>query len=115
MDNDKMNISGRIWIDKGKISFLGEGRVSLLKKIAEYGSLRKAASSMEMSYKKAWLSVKKMNELAGSPLVILSRGGKKGGVAILTPEAINLLEKYDSLMLDFDDFLITQDNKWNQD
>lgn len=79
-----INVDSRIWLNIGKDSFLGQGKVELLEKIKEYGSLSKAAEEMKMSYRKAWGSINKMNNLAGKPLVILKRGGKDGGIAEVT-------------------------------
>jgi len=78
-------IKSRIWIEGEQGVLLGEGRVRLLKAIASTGSLSKAATTLEMSYKKAWKLVDSMNKAAKEPLVITSTGGKGGGGAQLTP------------------------------
>lgn len=88
-------IKSRIWIESEHGVFLGEGRVRLLKAIAKTGSLRKAASTLEMSYKKAWNLMDSMNKTAQKPLVITATGGKGGGGANLTTygeEAINTFD-----------------------
>jgi len=45
---------GRVWIDGTEGTFIGHGRVVLLERIREYGSITQAAKSMEMSYRRAW-------------------------------------------------------------
>jgi molybdate transport system regulatory protein len=80
----KINIESRIWLNIGNESFLGQGKIELIEKIKEYGSLRKAAGEMKMSYRKAWGSINKVNSLVGKPLVILKHGGKNGGIAEIT-------------------------------
>ena len=77
---------GRIWIENNGETFLGFGRVVLLERIQEYGSISKAARSMEMSYKHAWDLIDSMNRQGRAPLVITSKGGKGGGGARLSNE-----------------------------
>jgi len=106
-------VKGRIWVDDGDYAFLGDGRIELLLKVAKYGSLRKAAESMGMSYKKAWLSVKKINNSANEIMVQLERGGVKGGKAYLTPYAKNLIEKYEKMNIELQNFLKVQNEYWS--
>ncbi|WP_267927211.1 winged helix-turn-helix domain-containing protein [Desulfolithobacter dissulfuricans] len=75
---------GRIWLQKNGATFLGTGRVVLLERIREHGSIAKAARSMEMSYKHAWDLVDSMNRQAGEPMVVTSKGGRGGGGTRLT-------------------------------
>ncbi len=75
---------GRGWIEHNGETFLGYGRVVLLERIREYGSITRAARSMEMSYKHAWDLVDSMNRQAPTSLVITKKGGKGGGGAELT-------------------------------
>lgn len=75
---------GRLWLEGEEGTFLGYGRVVLLERIREFGSLAQAARSMEMSYKHAWDLLASMNRQAGCKLVETSRGGKSGGGAKLT-------------------------------
>jgi len=76
---------GRLWLEGEEGTFLGYGRVVLLERIKESGSIAQAAKSMEMSYKHAWDLLASMNRQAGCKLVETSRGGKSGGGARLTP------------------------------
>ena len=76
---------GRIWLEGADGTFLGHGRVVLLERIKEHGSISQAARSMEMSYKHAWDLLDSMNRQAGCKLVETARGGKSGGGATLTP------------------------------
>lgn len=77
-------VEGHIWVEGPEGTFLGVGRVLLLEKIREYGSITRAAGSLEMSYRKAWELVESMNRQAGRPLVVATTGGKGGGGAVLT-------------------------------
>lgn len=78
------HLRGRFWIASDEGTFLGTGRVILLEKIQEYGSISAAARSMKMSYRQAWQLVQSMNTHSTQPLVTSSTGGKGGGGASLT-------------------------------
>lgn len=84
MKKGAYELKGRIWIEGKDGTFLGFGRVALLEKIKEYGSISEAAKSMSMSYRHAWELIDSINRQAKSPLVETSTGGKGGGGAILT-------------------------------
>jgi len=83
-NKSKYSIKSRVWICSDDGTFLGEGRITLLKQIDELGSISKAAKSMKMSYKKAWELVNSMNEQSDKPLVKRTIGGTGGGGTILT-------------------------------
>lgn len=106
--NRTITIKGRIWIEAGGESFLGAGRVTLLRKTAELGSLRKAAMELNLSYRQAWYSLNKANKAAGSPLIVLKRGGRQGGTAEITAFGSRVLEQFARLEADFHDFLNSQ-------
>jgi molybdate transport system regulatory protein len=106
--NSKFNVEGRVWINSENCSFTGQGKIELIEKIKELGSLRKAAAEMKMSYRQAWQNINKMNNLSEKPLVILNRGGKNGGIAIVTEEADNVIVAYNKLKTAFDIFIKQQ-------
>ena len=89
-----MKIDGRFWLTKKDESFLGAGRVELLNKIEQTGSINAAAKEMKMSYKAAWERINSMNNLADEPLITKTAGGKGGGGTLLTPYAHKLIETY---------------------
>lgn len=72
-------------MEKDGDTFLSWGRVVLLERIRDLGSIAAAARSLNMAYSHAWGLVAKMNQLAGEELVSRTFGGKKGGRAWLTP------------------------------
>ncbi len=100
--------NGRIWLDTEQGAFLGYGRIELLEKIRETGSLRKAALEMKMSYQQAWKLVAQMNERAGEPLVHLQRGGKGGGTTVLTAKGEKAIVLFKQFNILFQDFLSKQ-------
>jgi len=89
---EKFSWHGRAWIEKDGETFLGCGRVTLLERIREHGSISQAARSMGMGYRHAWRLVDAMNRNAPVPLVITMKGGVKGGGARLTEAGESAIE-----------------------
>ena len=102
---------GRIWIDGPEGTFIGYGRVVLLERIREYGSITKAAMSMEMSYRHAWNLVDSMNRQSKKPIVELSTGGKGGGGAHVTEEGEKAAKLFWQFHADFQEFLKQEQKK----
>ena len=67
--DSKLKADGRFWLTLDGRNFLGRGRVELLQRIRETGSISKAAKAMKMSYKAAWDAVDAMNSAWPNPLV----------------------------------------------
>ncbi|MEQ1662964.1 MAG: LysR family transcriptional regulator [Thiobacillus sp.] len=65
----RLQADGRFWLTLNGRNFIGRGRVELLQRIRETGSISKAAKAMKMSYKAAWDAVDAMNTTWGSPLI----------------------------------------------
>jgi molybdate transport system regulatory protein len=86
-----------IRIDFGNGTALGPGKVRLLELVDETGSIRKAAAGMKMSYRRAWLLLKALDETFGEPLVATATGGKAGGGARLTALGREVARQYRSL------------------
>jgi molybdate transport system regulatory protein len=78
----------------GKDLVLGPGKAELLEHIAETGSISEAARRMRMSYNRAWLHAKAMNDGFRERLVFSSRGGRAGGGAALTAMGRRVLKLY---------------------
>lgn len=89
-----MEIEGRIWFKKEGKNLIGNGRVELLERIDEQGSISKASKSMKMSYKAAWDMVDAMNNLSDEPLVQKVTGGKNGGGTQVTQAGKNLIKSF---------------------
>ncbi len=90
-------MKARLWLDVAGETYLAPGRVTLLERIDEYGSISKAAKSMEMSYRHAWLLVDDMNRKAPAPLVLKSTGGSGGGGAWLSDEGRRAVRRFNEL------------------
>lgn len=99
------SIKGRIWLAKDDETFLGYGRVVLLQRIKEHGSITRAAKSMGMSYRHAWELVESMNRQAGKILVDTATGGKGGGGSILTETGENAVKLFNEMNSSFKVYL----------
>jgi molybdate transport system regulatory protein len=73
---------------------LGPGKVELLEKINETGSISAAAKAMHMSYKRAWDLVNTMNSSFKQPVVSTSTGGKQGGGTEVSEFGLKLIATY---------------------
>jgi molybdate transport system regulatory protein len=92
-----LNIRSKIWIEvKGEPVF-GRGRRFLLEAIDSHGSISRAAQKVDISFRKAWSHIKTMEDRMGVKLVERQTGGKNGGGAALTPDARQLLMKWEVL------------------
>ena len=93
----KYTIRIRVWIDEETGPFLGIGRVILLEKFKETGSITNAAKAIKMSYRQAWQLVEDMNKRSNLPLVEKILGGKNGSGTILTTEGERVISEFHKL------------------
>lgn len=107
----QFTVHGRLWIEGPDGTVLGHGRVELLEKIDELGSLSAAANALGMSYRYAWKLVKSMNEHSGAPLLTLNAGGRGGGHASLTSAGKEAVAAYRQTDREFEQFLSEQSDK----
>lgn len=98
-------LNGRIWIELAGEKILGHGRIELLERIQQSGSIRQAALQMKMSYKQAWDLINHMNTHFNLPLVTSHRGGRGGGNATLTAEGLKVIAEFHRLQHKFREFL----------
>lgn len=103
--NKTIEVDGRFWLGAVGPGSVGQGRVELLRRISQTGSISQAARDMGMSYKAAWDAVDAMNNLADGPLVERSAGGRHGGGTRLTDKGRRLVEVYQAAESEFADFL----------
>ena len=106
---------GRIWIDGSEGTFIGYGRVILLERIREQGSITKAAKSMQMVYRHAWDLVDSMNRQAKEPLVEMAKGGKGGGGARVTKAGERAIKRFRRFYDDFQSFLKREEKNSSPD
>ena len=84
----------RLRVLLGSSIAIGPGKAALLAAIAETGSIAAAGRRMGMSYRRAWLLVKTMNACFREPLVDATKGGLRGGGAVLTATGREALARY---------------------
>jgi len=99
-----ISIRTKIWLDVNGQNLIGEGRARLLRLVQETGSINAASKKMNLSYRKAWSIIRDMEVSLGTELVEKQRGGTGGGNAVLTPTALDLLERYELILSEYNDF-----------
>jgi molybdate transport system regulatory protein len=75
-------------------SAFGPGMARLLELVAEKGSIRAAATAMDMSYRKAWLLIQEVQKTFDGAVVTATAGGASGGGARLTELGTALVRLY---------------------
>jgi molybdate transport system regulatory protein len=98
----KLKADGRFWLTLDGRNFLGRGRVELLLRIRETGSISKAAKAMKMSYKAAWDAVDSMNASWQAALVESGPTGSR-----LTADAERLIESFQDAEAKHAAFMLT--------
>jgi molybdate transport system regulatory protein len=88
-----MRLMYKLWLDYRGRAF-GDGPARLLGGVEEWGSLRRAAQELGMSYNKAWRILHAAEQRLGFALLDRSVGGSLGGGSQLTPEAKDLMARY---------------------
>ncbi len=110
-----MLIKSRIWLENDGNVILGNGRIALMKKIIETGSLSKAALALGISYRKAWNLIDSVNKSSKEPLVITSKGGAKGGGTIVTEYGKKKIEQFEIVRAELHVFLKEKQAIFNDD
>ncbi len=96
----------KIWLDYRGRAF-GDGPARLLAGVERSGSLRKAAQELGMSYNKAWRILHAAEERLGFALTDRNVGGSSGGGSHLTPEARDLVARYQAVAAEAEEALET--------
>lgn len=102
------SLRGHIWLEGSEGIFLGYGRVALIERIKEYGSITEAAKSLEIPYRKAWFLVDSMNRKVPRPFVVARSGGRKGGGTLVTPEGEKAIRMFRKIHDNFQEFIKSQ-------
>ncbi|HTI68689.1 MAG TPA: LysR family transcriptional regulator [Candidatus Limnocylindria bacterium] len=84
----------RLRVVTGDEIALGPGKADLLALVGETGSIREAASRLDMSYMRAWKLIQTMNTCFRDPVVVTERGGHVRGGAKLTETGVKALSLY---------------------
>jgi molybdate transport system regulatory protein len=89
MDKIKAVLRIQPWFESDKGVLFGMGRVLLLQKVIELGSLNKAAKELGMSYRAAWGKIKASEDALGAPLLIREEGKRSFKLSPLGEELVN--------------------------
>jgi molybdate transport system regulatory protein len=84
----------RLRIDFGDANAIGPGKIALLERMRDSGSLSQAARELKMSYRRAWQLLESLNTSFREPVVITSIGGKGGGGTTITALGEALIAAY---------------------
>ncbi len=92
MKTQRMQVKSKVWIEAGGEVVAGDGKINLLEKIEETGSIQKAAEKIGMSYRHAWGFLQKMEKRGGIKLVETQVGRKRGGRSETHPSGKRISE-----------------------
>jgi molybdate transport repressor ModE-like protein len=76
--------------------FYGSGAHLLLKLVHETGSLSEACRYSGISYSKGRQIIARLEEQLGQTVIQRYAGGKRGGRSLVTPDGLQLMERYDA-------------------
>lgn len=93
----RLQVRSKIWLEVDGEPVFGRGREELLRLIQNGNSINAAAKAMGIPYRKAWTYIDAMEKRLGFPLVNRQKGGTGGGASSLTPEALQMLDKFNAL------------------
>ncbi len=109
---NRFEVKIKFWIqDPDKDFTLGKGDVKLLRALLKYSNLTRASKELSYSYKYGWGKLRKISKNTGKAVVITTKGGSGGGGTVeLTNWGKYLVELYDTISSDVEDFS-TQANR----
>ena len=87
-------ISIKLQLDLSIGSRIGPGKIRLLELIESEGSLSRAAQTLGLSYRRAWLFVQQINAAFDEPAIATPEHGRGGTPARLTAFGQELIRRY---------------------
>lgn len=90
----KLSLSAPLSLRRAGAAYLAGNRIALLEEIERHGSITGAARAAGISYKTAWDIVDAVNNIAETPLVRRSAGGRGGGGTVLTDAGKEAVRMY---------------------
>ena len=73
---------------------IGVGKIRLLEKVGELGSISASARQMGMGYRGAWFLITSLQRGFDAPLIETERGGKTHGGTIITDLGKELVQRF---------------------
>jgi molybdate transport system regulatory protein len=97
-----IRINYKLWMSSETgDAIIDDDKWHMLISIQQHGSLMAASITEKISYRKAWGDIRKMESILGFQLVEKHRGGKSGGITILTEEGARLIDAYVKFRAEF--------------
>lgn len=94
---NRMKLNYKIWFSSiENEGIMGDGKWVILKAIEEAGSLTKACENLQITYRRTWNDLKRIEKTLGFPLLESTRGGAEGGSMKLTEEGKKLVKAFDN-------------------
>ena len=75
---------------------IGVGKIRLLEKVGELGSISAAARQMGMGYRRAWFLITSLQQGFDAPLIKTVRGGNTHGGAAITELGKELVRRFNA-------------------
>jgi len=79
---------------------IGPGKIRLLEKIRQLGSVSAAARHMDMNVRRAQYLIKTLNDTLGRDVLETASGGRKGGHSMLSGVGKHLIRQYHQIDAD---------------
>jgi molybdate transport system regulatory protein len=93
---NNIRLHHKIWLaTTDDTGIMGDGKWLILKAIEETGSLVGACVKLNLTYRRTWGDLKKIEQMLGFQLLEKSRGGKEGGTSTLSPQGRLLVNAFD--------------------
>ena len=96
----KFQPRSKVWLEQDGRVVLSEWRAELLLAVEETGSLVAAATKLNVPHRTAWEKIHQSEKDLGIRLLDTRSGGLVGGRSSLTPEARELLNRFQSITRD---------------
>ena len=104
----------KLWLSLAGEGVFGRGKWQLLDAIHSQGSLRAAAETLGISYRKAWGDLRKAERALGVLLLERRRGGSSGGDSSLTEEGKRWWREYGRFQAEVDSAVAEAFARWTE-
>jgi molybdate transport system regulatory protein len=103
---DNLRLNYKIWLETSdRNGILGDKKCELLRAIDETGSLNDAMKKLNLTYRKTWDNLRKIERELGFPVIKPTRGGADGGNTVLTTEGKILIQAFEKFHSEYDQII----------
>lgn len=100
-----IDVHSKIWLERDGRVALSAWRIALLEAIQETGSLAAGAAQLGVPYRTAWYKLREIEDQLGIRLLDTHSGGSEGGYTALTPEAVDIVQRFQRASRGVDDLV----------